>query len=184
MKKVFIGGSIKMGRLNDVVRERIQNIINEELGICVGDANGADKAVQKYLAEQDYRNVEVFCTGLKCRNNIGEWQLRQIESARQQRDFEFYTAKDVAMSKEADFGLMLWDGKSVGTLNNVLNLVDRGKKVVVYFAPEKGFITVRSFRDVGLLLMKCASKDVARCEKRLELSNRIPKPQTELPFAT
>ena len=31
---------------------------------------------------------------------------------------------------------MLWDGLSKGTLNNVLNLLDRGKKVVVYFNPS------------------------------------------------
>ncbi|MGZ5441159.1 MAG: hypothetical protein ACXW5U_05340 [Thermoanaerobaculia bacterium] len=31
-------------------------------------------------------------------------------------DFEYFTAKDAAMAEQADYGLMLWDGESVGTL--------------------------------------------------------------------
>ena len=56
------------------------------------------------------------------------------------------------MSDEADYGFMLWEGKSIGTLHNILNLADRGKQVVVYFASEKDFITVRSLKDVEWML--------------------------------
>jgi hypothetical protein len=41
------------------------------------------------------------------------------------------------MAETADYGLMLWDGKSKGTVNNVVNLSRDHKPVVVYVAPTK-----------------------------------------------
>lgn len=183
MTNVFIGGSRKISRLNGMVKGRTENILNEGMSVLIGDANGADKAIQEHLAEQGYRNVTVYCTGEKCRNNIGNWETHQIKSDRKKKDFEFYTAKDLEMSKDADYGFMLWEGSSVGTLNNILNLLDRGKKVVVFFAPENDFITVRSLQDLEMLLEKCASENIEKFEKRLGLSKRTGVLQSELPLS-
>jgi hypothetical protein len=180
---VFIGGSRKISQLNDALRARAENITKGGLSVVIGDANGADKAMQGYLAKEGYRNVVVFCSGAECRNNLGAWPTRHIESERESRDFYFYTAKDVAMSEEADYGFMLWEGKSVGTLHNILNLVKRGKQVVVYFSPERTFITVSSFKDVELLVAKCTGEDITRFEKRLKLSNMLRNGQFELNLA-
>ncbi|MGQ0732113.1 MAG: hypothetical protein ACT4QD_00505 [Acidobacteriota bacterium] len=43
---------------------------------------------------------------------------------------------------------MLWDGKSTGTVNNVVNLSHDHKPVVVYVAPTMGFRTVKTFDDL------------------------------------
>ena len=43
--KVFIGGSRKISRLNDSLRKRIEQMIQKNLQILLGAANGADKAV-------------------------------------------------------------------------------------------------------------------------------------------
>lgn len=51
------------------------------------------------------------------------------------------------MADEGSIGFMLWDGKSRGTLANVLRLIEQGKKVVVYLAPSKQFTTLRNIRD-------------------------------------
>ncbi len=169
-----------MGRLNEGVRKRTENIIREGFSIFIGDANGVDKAMQKYLAQQGYRNVIVFCTGSECRNNVGGWETRQIKSDREKRDFLYYTAKDVVMSEEADYGFMLWDGKSVGTFNNILNLLDKGKHVLVYFSPEKDFITLRMPSDVEVLLKKCTPQAVQGFQRRLGLKDVMTPSQTEL----
>jgi adenine-specific DNA-methyltransferase len=63
------------------------------------------------------------------------------------RNFEFYEAKDRRMTEESSVGLMLWDGKSKGTLSNVHRLLDAGKKVVLWIAPEKKFRTLKSVAD-------------------------------------
>ena len=41
------------------------------------------------------------------------------------------------MAEAAEYGLMLWDGKSKGTVNNVVNLSRDHRPVVVYVAPTK-----------------------------------------------
>jgi adenine-specific DNA-methyltransferase len=46
------------------------------------------------------------------------------------------------MATKADFGLMIWDGKSPGTLLNVLRLAKAGKISVLYNAPEKKSLNI------------------------------------------
>jgi hypothetical protein len=147
MTKVFIGGSRRVTTLTPEVRRRLDQIIENKLLVLVGDANGADKAVQQYLHGRRYDLVEVFCTGGHCRNNAGSWRVNDIPAPHAQRDFAFYEAKDREMTEESSVGLMLWDGKSKGTLANVHRLLDSGKKVVLWIAPEKTFRTLKSVAD-------------------------------------
>jgi hypothetical protein len=142
--KVFIAGSRRLTRLNEEIRGRLNNVIRNGCAVYVGDANGADKAVQTYLASKSYRNVLVFCVARHCRNNLGQWPTREIEPPPRASGFELFSAKDRVMAREAECGLMLWDGKSRGTLANIMDLVSRGKPAVVYFSPSKSFVTVRS----------------------------------------
>lgn len=155
MTTVFLSGSRKINRLNDVIRSRIKNILDQEFQIVVGDANGADKAMQSYLAECHYYNVSVFCAGSTCRNNVGDWETKKIDVDKNLKGRAFYTQKDKAMAAEADFGFVLWDGKSEGSINNVFELLNSGKKAVVYFAPRKEFFNVKSADDAERLLKIC-----------------------------
>ena len=147
MMKVFIGGSRGITRLNPEVRKRLDEIIRKQLFVLVGDANGADKAVQGYLHERGYDRVEVFCSGGHCRNNLGSWKVTSVPAPPGRRDFGFYEAKDRKMTEESSVGLMLWDGKSRGTLSNVQRLLDLGKKVLIWIAPEKKFKALTSLND-------------------------------------
>ena len=114
--------------------------------------NGADRAVQRHLADRAYPNVLVHCMERHCRNNVGNWLTVQVPAPNGARGFGYYSLKDRAMADAADYGLMLWDGKSRGTINNVVSLSRRNKLVVVYVAPIKGFQTVRSAEDLQDLL--------------------------------
>lgn len=49
MNTVFIGGSRHISRLPAQAKERLNNIIENGHNVVVGDANGADKAVQKHF---------------------------------------------------------------------------------------------------------------------------------------
>ena len=133
----------RVSRLSARIRKRIDNIIAKSFPIVIGDANGADKAVQTYLHSKHYDDVEVFCSEGQCRNNVGDWKVRNVPAGMRERSAQFYSAKDRAMSDEADVGLMIWDGKSAGTLLNVMRLVSLEKKAVVYIVPDAEF---REFR--------------------------------------
>jgi hypothetical protein len=169
MKTVFIGGSRSLTRLHDTIKSRVDNIIRQHFTVIIGDANGADKAMQSYLAAQGYRNVTVYCMGDRCRNNVGEWQTKRVTINRQKKDFVYYAAKDEEMAQEALYGFMLWDWRSNGTLNNILNLLRQQKKVLVYFSPEKSCYTLRSFDDLIVLLQKCSSDARQKFEKAFML---------------
>src|SRR5262245_20166039 len=122
MIKIFLGGSRSITKLPSSVAARIDNIIKGDFTVLVGDASGTDWCVQKYLTEKAYGNVLVFCT-VKCRNNVGDWKTKTVSATANENGFDFYALKDREMAREADYGFMVWDGKSRGTLNNIRNLV-------------------------------------------------------------
>jgi len=119
---VFVAGSRQISRLPAEVSSRLDTMIEKGFQILVGDANGADKAVQRYLADKSYPNVLVHCMKDHCRNNVGHWPTREVAAPRGAKGFDYYSLKDRAMAETAEYGLMLWDGKSKGTVNNVVNL--------------------------------------------------------------
>jgi len=171
MKKVFIGGSRQIARLSAQVRFRLDNIIEHELPVLVGDAHGADKAVQRYLNSRGYRKVEVFHTNRECRNNLGEWVTHPVNAPKGARGIEYYSVKDEQMALECSIGFMIWDGTSRGTLANIQRLVEKNKKVVVYLAPEKRFLTIRDSADF---------KSFLGGRSKLSLKKRKSLPSLEL----
>lgn len=166
---IFVAGSRQISRLPAEVKARLDTMIEKGFQILVGDANGADKAVQRYLADKSYSNVLVHCMKDHCRNNIGNWPTRQVIAPRGAKGFDYYSLKDRAMVDAAEFGFMLWDGKSKGTVNNVVNLSRHHKPVVVYVAPTKQFLTIKTFDDLKGLLALGDSDSVERIVNELHL---------------
>ncbi len=184
MTKVFIAGSRQIVRLPAEVKNRIDTMVEKGFQILVGDANGADKAVQRYLADKAYPNVLVHCMENHCRNNVGTWPTLQVAAPKGARGFDYYSLKDRAMADAAEYGLMLWDGKSKGTINNVLNLSRGNKLVVVYVAPAKTFQTVRSAEDLRVLLAKGDPTSVDRLVHELQLDALHDRAAANYPYAT
>ena len=155
MSTVFIGGSRRVARLSAQAKGRLKNIIGNEFSVVVGDAAGADKAVQQYLFEASYPRVTVFCSGGHARNNLGGWETCAVQTEANTRGFQFFAAKDREMAKRADFGLMIWDGKSAGTALNILRLVRAGKKAVLLNVPDKQSVTFKTTSDWENFLSRC-----------------------------
>ncbi|OFW25583.1 MAG: hypothetical protein A3H97_03105 [Acidobacteria bacterium RIFCSPLOWO2_02_FULL_65_29] len=106
-----------------------------------------------------------------CRNNVGNWPTREVAAPRGAKGFDYYSLKDRAMAETADYGLMLWDGKSKGTVNNVVNLSREHKPVVVYVAPTKQFRTIKTSDDLRDLLAQGDSDSVERIVSELHLGD-------------
>ena len=168
---VFVAGSRQISRLPAEVQARLDTMIEKGFQILVGDANGADKAVQRYFADKAYPNVLVHCMKDHCRNNVGNWPKREVAAPPGARGFDYYSLKDRAMAETAEYGLMLWDGKSKGTVNNVVNLSRDHKPVVVYVAPTRQFRTIKSFDDLKDLLAQGDSDSVERIVSELHLES-------------
>lgn len=148
MKSVFLGGSRKISRLNDQIRSKLSDLVERGFHIYVGDANGADRAMQALLHSWQYPQVTVFFVGTSPRNNEGGWPTERICAPPGARGADYYAAKDVVMAQRADAGLMLWDGESKGTLANVRNLVRSAKPVSVYLSKLRRFKNVLSEADL------------------------------------
>jgi hypothetical protein len=150
--------------LNPEVTLRLDRMIAQQVSIVVGDAAGADKSIQQYLNTKGFRDVEVFSSGDECRNNVGNWPLRRVTVESRKRDFDFYAAKDQVMAREADSGLMIWDGKSAGTLMNALRLVRQGKQVSIFEAQHARFRDLQSDSEWKDFFSGCSDEVRRRIE--------------------
>lgn len=173
MQTVFIAGSIKIKRLHPLFIERIANIVREKMPVIVGDANGADTSIQAELVAQSASDVTVFCTGDKPRNNLGDWQVQRVQSTALPGTRAYFTAKDIEMAVRAEFGLMLWDAASTGTLSNVFELLSQGKKSVVFVNRESKFLNVKQGDDI-LDLISFMSEGARRtADRKIGLGKKV-----------
>lgn len=169
MTKVFIAGSIKIKKLDEKLLVRINNIVEEKLDVVVGDANGADSSIQMELDKRGAQNVTVYCTGKTPRNNIGNWPIKTVHSAANPGTRAFFTAKDKEMANDADYGLMVWDAASTGTLSNAFEMAKAGKKCVVFVNKIKEFVTVSEPEDMRRLISFMTSGAIKQAEKKIGL---------------
>lgn len=158
MNTVFIGGSRHVSRLPTEVKKRLDNVVASGHRVIVGDANGADKAVQKHFHDIHYEKVTVFCTGATPRNNLGAWLTHHVDAPKHAKGFHFYAAKDREMARAADFGLMIWDGKSPGTVLNVLRLAIAGKIAVLFNVPDKNVVNIKSVDAWRTFIAHCSDE--------------------------
>jgi len=173
MTSVFIAGSITIKSLDTRVKERIDNIVESGFEVLVGDADGADTAVQRHLHARAYARATVYCSGPVPRNNLGSWPTHNVKTSARPGTRAFFTAKDIEMAKAAEFGLMIWDAKSTGTLSNVVELLSRGRKSVVFLDKEKTFHTVGTVEQL-IVLTECMTEAALRtADAKMNLNARI-----------
>jgi len=141
---VVLGGSRKLRHLPDEVVSRLTLWLDADHAVVVGDAPGIDTVFQAFLKRRRYSLVTVFTSAPEVRNNLGGWPVKRIESGLKSRSSAMHTAKDREMTRIADLGLMMWDGVSVGTLANVIDLATQGKDAYLFVVPEGNLQSVEA----------------------------------------
>ena len=167
--KVFVAGARAITHLDDNVKQRLSNMILNNIFVLLGDANGVDKAVQQFFHMAYYTDVMVYAMKGNPRNNIGNWKVKEIQPNGNSTGFDYYATKDLKMAEDADYGFMIWNGKSKGTLNNIITLISQNKKILVYFAPERRYYTISDFSSLEKLIKNCDDEVNSLVEK---LKNR------------
>jgi hypothetical protein len=127
---VFISGSMSVVKLPSSAVHKIDAIMSRNCAIVIGDSRGVDSAVQTYLADKKYDNVTVYFAGTEARNNVGNWDTKGI-TGDNKKGKDMYILKDIAMARDSDCGLMIWDGLSIKTLNNIKEMKTRNKRFEV-----------------------------------------------------
>ena len=173
MSCLFVAGSIAISRLHPLVVDRLASAVAQRMIILVGDADGVDRAVQEVLAEIEGAEVTVFCSGDRPRNNVADWPVHSVFPDATPGTRAFFTAKDVEMASLADYGLMIWDARSTGTLTNVIELLSRGRKTVVFVNRDKTFQTVGDIDALTRLVDSMSPTARDKAEHKIRLSRRI-----------
>ena len=156
--KIFIAGAKSIHCLDETVIQKLNSIYQKGYDVLVGDCDGVDSSVQKHYADLNYFKVTVYASNGIARNNVGHWKVNAINVPSKLTGFDFYKQKDIAMADDADYGFMIWDGQSKGTLNNIVNLLFRNKNVLIYFAPLKKMTSVKSLDEMDRLVEICTQK--------------------------
>lgn len=138
MKKIFVSGSRSITSLPTIVMLYLDELIRDNTRILVGDCDGVDTFVQKYLRSLGYTNVCVYTSGSQPRNfyGINRWDTVCINAEKGEDEREYYAIKDIKMTNDCDEGLALWDGKSRATNANIERLKASGKAVTIFKIQE------------------------------------------------
>jgi hypothetical protein len=173
MTTVFIAGSMTIKRLDRLVQERMINIIVSDYDIVVGDADGVDSSIQLFLADNGARRVTVYCTGDRPRNNVGEFPVHSVKSYHSPGSRAYFTAKDIDMAKAADYGLMIWDAKSTGTLSNVIELLTNKKYSLVFVNKDKVFKSIKNVLGLEELVACMSESARLKADAKMGLVEKI-----------
>ena len=142
--KVFIGGSRSIKELDKNVIRTLFDELNSNAKILVGDADGVDTEIQKFCKQHNYNNVLIYASNGKTRNNVGNFSVQNIFVDKNTYSKEYFIKKDIAMTNDADYGIVIWDGKSKGSLNQLYRMIRQNKPCRVYLATEKHWTTIES----------------------------------------
>ncbi len=135
MKSIFISGSSSIHELNDNAKASLNEIIRRNIPVLIGDCYGVDSLVQRYFHEHNYNNVTVYYVGSFPRCHFIEFKKKDCNDlVTNETGREFYAVKDIQMTEDCQGALMLWDGKSKGTENNI----ERCKKLNKNYKIVKG----------------------------------------------
>ena len=134
--KVFVFGSSTLDMLTaemlDALHELIKTYRPEFL---IGDCYGADNLAQSFLADIDYPNVRIFCSGKEPRHAHFANVVSLWKDTAGKRGEAFQQVKDVAMTEECDIAIGFWDGTSRGTKANIDRCKKLGKPCKVFLSP-------------------------------------------------
>ena len=160
LMKVFISGPHSDNALDGVVMDRVYNITDQNIEILVGDAPGVDTTMQFFLWLTKYENVKVYTDNIVAQESIGNWAVIPVAVPQNATEFDSYSAKDIKMIELADYGFVIWDGKSQGILSNIIGLTRQKKPVLVYFTPQGKFYTIKT-TDKAREFVEKLGKDVS-----------------------
>jgi hypothetical protein len=178
--KVFLGGSIRLNALPTQVKQLITEEVSRGSSFAVGDAAGIDLAFQHFLKSQSVKALTVFHSD-QLRNNIGNWPTEYVHSDLKSSGKDKFTVKDRKMAELANCGIMVWDGKSAGTLSNVMDLLIQQKPCQLFFAPRADLFLLTTMQELESILTDSEYNSVVdEAKKRLErFRRRATKPANE-----
>ncbi len=129
--KIFLSGSKTATALPEKLTALLDAYCQQNCAFLIGDCFGADRLMQEYLCAKGYQNVIVYVSGARTRHSTAGYPVRQIAVPEGVTGFAFYRQKDIAMVRDCDAAVMLWDGKTRGTRCNIEDMQRLNKPYTV-----------------------------------------------------
>ncbi len=130
---IFVSGKVKFDEpVPPTVQDELARMVKAKAKIIVGDAPGADTRVQDYLSKLGYKNVEVYTTDAKVRNNVGGWKVNTISGNGYSEERDVRRQKDIAMTNASTKGFVISsddDRSDSATSLNVQRMLDAGHDI-------------------------------------------------------
>ena len=163
--KIYVGGSKNIDILPECVRVRLKELAGEKDEFIMGANAGADVLFREFLSKDAKASVNVYIpededvsydgvnvTHFKPRYD-DEDDRRTYEEIFMHGSFVFPDA-DYSLLKDAEYGLFLWDGESLRTFMNVLEMVWYEKPVEVYLVKTGNIYKIEKAEDLKELVDK------------------------------
>ena len=151
-KKIMIVGSHTITEPDRRVKLMISKLCGEGWHILVGDHSGLDAALQEYLRDMHTDWVRVYTARPRPQHNLDGWPVRRPPREGRWGGAPRHLQNTLAMTAAADCGMVLWDGRSMGTYFVMASLIEQGKSVWVYLPDRGGAHTLRTPEDLEKLL--------------------------------
>lgn len=129
-------------------------IIDQNIHINVGDADGIDTLVQNYCKGRNYSNITVYSIYSPPRYKVLGFNKKHIAvDTDSKKERERQKEKDEAMTIDSDYSLVIWDGKSKGSYQNILRAINDDKKVKIYLQYKNRFLESKEITDKEIELI-------------------------------
>lgn len=158
MKILISGPGNYRNCIPEAFLHKIDECIRQEDELLVCDRNEVDKQVQQYLYNQMYDNVTVYISGRKgpYSYNIGPWREEYCPIGTGSGKYAYYIEQYFVMAEDADIGIIMWDGECEGAFINMINLINLGKTVHLYWVKEQRWEIVNSLEELKDYIGECS----------------------------
>jgi hypothetical protein len=120
---LLMGSSAFSGPLPLEVTRLLDEAMEREMSVLVGEAHGASRRFQDYLKSNGYRNVVVGYAN-RVRYNAGRWPAESYGGS--------LLDKERAMIEECDCAVVIWTNRSGVIAQDLEHLRKMGKPCFVY----------------------------------------------------
>ncbi len=142
--KVFVSGSKNVSAFDNEILKVLNRIVENNHEILVGDCDGVDASIQRYMQEKSHTNITVYFVGSEPRNAQEPFKQRKVDTFGKLTPYEYYQQKDIQMTRDADVGFVIWDETSKGSRDNIQRLIQMDKPVVIYSTKRNKLLRMKS----------------------------------------
>ena len=162
--KIYVGGSKNIDNLPECVQTRLKELAGEKDEFIIGVNAGADVRLREFLCKEAKASVNVYVPeddDVSYEDvNVTHFKPRYDDEDKRRTHEKFmhgsfvFPDADYSLLKDAEYGFFIWDGESLRTFMNILEMVWYKKPVEVYLAKTGNIYKIEKAEDLKELVDK------------------------------